>query len=633
MHPANGASTVMMLLSASLSVISFVGLTLSLWLGIYVVTRSPRSRVSWLASATLWSLSVYFLSSLTYLHSPPQEAALPWWLGWSVVMAVPFWFHLSLSLRRGRPTLLQRFWISLVYLLALNIMGMLAYTDWIISGATGDSPLFYSALQPGSLFPLLGLYLLGVPALSLYALWRGWSQATSPPIRRQFAILLWATALAAISGAYTALSVWLGLDAPVLFSNLCLSCAVALLGYGVARYSALLEGRLMAHDFAYSALAAALVIGLYLLVALVSDLVFDVPFIAFIMIILLAIVSHSLYDWARTRLDRLLYRRQYGDLRARLRQLARAATPDQDMQHRLQVALNGLCQALRASKGFVALREGDDFTPVATWRSDAAIPAVAAHDLVTDELVALPPPGKTLGMANAVLIAPLHAGGDQMGAIVLGRKNSGLAYTEDDLEVLEECADTLGGVIYAARLQEHSVQRIDALLREVREREQALQAQMRQLVADTQPPALADQSERESISAVEEALRHLYDYGYLGEQRLAGLRIVESHLDLANGAPLTHLDRGRALQRLLVAAIDKLKPSTPQPSPPGREWYQYTILHDCYVLGRLNRDVMSDLFIGEGTFNRARRRAIRAVTKALVEMEAVQTPTSPVQPE
>ena len=36
---------------------------------------------------------------------------------------------------------------------------------------------------------------------------------------------------------------------------------------------------------------------------------------------------------------------------------------------------------------------------------------------------------------------------------------------------------------------------------------------------------------------------------------------------------------------------------------------------------RLKRDMMSALYISEGTFNRARRRAVRGVTRALAEME------------
>jgi uncharacterized coiled-coil protein SlyX len=187
---------------------------------------------------------------------------------------------------------------------------------------------------------------------------------------------------------------------------------------------------------------------------------------------------------------------------------------------------------------------------------------------------------------------------------------------------LEDLADTIAGVVHTVRLQEQSVQQIDSLLREVREREQELQERMREaLAAEAKPPVLEGRNEKEAISLVEDALRHLHDYPYLGEHTLAQLRILESHLHVQEGALVTHLDRGQAVQQMLIAAIEKLKPPGPPPSPPTREWHQYVILHDCYVLGKLNRDVMSALYISEGTFNRARRRSVRGVTRALAEME------------
>ena len=193
------------LLFASTSAINFVCLTVSLWLGFYIVTRSPRSRVSRLASATLWSLCGYFLNSLTYIKGA-GEGILPWWWGWSVVIAVPFWFHLSVSLLPGKPAKKQHPLVILLYLLALNFVAMEAYTPWVFAGETTKPPIYNSAQRPGPLYPLFALYLITVPALSLYNLRLGWRQAKSPPIQRQFTTLLWATSLAIFSGIYSTLS-------------------------------------------------------------------------------------------------------------------------------------------------------------------------------------------------------------------------------------------------------------------------------------------------------------------------------------------------------------------------------------------------------------------------------------------
>lgn len=603
------------------SLINFICLALSLWLGFYIVTRSPRSRVSWLASGTLWSLSGYFLNSLTYINISPEEGTLPWWWGWSVALAVPLWFHLSASFLPSRLARKQRPLVILVYLLTLNFVAMEAYTPWVFAGATTKPAIYNSAQRPGSLYFLFGLFLISVPALALYNLRLSWKQAKSPSIQQQFAILLWATSLAIFSAIYTTLSTWLGLDTPTVISNISLGAGVALLGYGVARYNALIEGRAIGLDFLYTFLAIGLVTSFYLLVTFISYVVYGVPFIAFIFVIMLAIISHSLYDWARTYLDRLFYRKQYREVRANLREFVRDAAPGHDLPGQLQVIIQTLCQSLGASRGFIALREVEDFTVIAAHPTDLRGARVDTEVLAADEITTLsPPPGFPKLEGTTPLLVPMHYGGEQIGAVVLGPKTMGISYTEDDFDLLEDLAERVASVVHSVHLQEKSVRQIDVLVTEFRERESELRLKMQE-VLESKPPILEGVSEREAISLVEDALRRLYDYPYLGEHKLAQLRIVESHLDVQKGTFVTHLDRGKALQEVLIAAIEKLKPPGQQPSLPTREWHQYIILHDSYVLGELNRDIMAKLYIGEGTFNRARRRAIRGVARALEEME------------
>ncbi len=86
---------------------------------------------------------------------------------------------------------------------------------------------------------------------------------------------------------------------------------------------------------------------------------------------------------------------------------------------------------------------------------------------------------------------------------------------------------------------------------------------------------------------------------------------------------VTHLDLGKAVYSMLTEAIEKLRPGTPLAGdPPPRDWYPYLILHDAYLEGIPNRDIMSRLYISEGTFSRTRRAALRAMARALEEMEA-----------
>src|SRR4029079_12175181 len=110
------------------------------------------------------------------------------------------------------------------------------------------------------------------------------------------------------------------------------------------------------------------------------------------------------------------------------------------------------------------------------------------------------------------------------------------------------------------------------------------------------------------------------------EHELAQLRVVQAHVaQKRDNTPVTFLDRGKALGETLTEALNELRPASTLPKGiqvPPREWHLYIILHDSYVEGETNRDIMSKLYISEGTFNRTRRRALRAVAKSLAEMEA-----------
>jgi hypothetical protein len=225
------------------------------------------------------------------------------------------------------------------------------------------------------------------------------------------------------------------------------------------------------------------------------------------------------------------------------------------------------------------------------------------------------------------LLVPVYDGDDQIGALLLGEKEGGTPYGEEELIVLEDVADQLGTLIVAAQSQEAHAQVISQMVSEFREREHALQRQMQRMLAEQDEdvgPVLEDVDEAAFVNLVEDALRHLHNYPYLGEHELARLNIVDWHLPAGDGGFLTHIDRGKAVGEVLVESISKLRPPGKEPdaySIPPRVWHQYTILRDAYVLGDLNRNIMSKLYISEGTFNRTRRRAIRGVSKALQEME------------
>ena len=602
--------------------VDFIALAASLWLGIYIVTRSPRSRVSWLAGLALWSLSGYFLDSFLHLH-PPQEQFLHWWTGWSVFFSAPLWLHLSTMLLKPLGGW-QRVPVYLTYATSLILL-LVELRTGAVFGVVLEKPfVFASAQRPGRFYPFVCLLLIVSPALALLNLYSARQQSRRPALRRQLGVLMLATLLSTAAGAYLTLSVWFGLDVPILFGQAALGLALVLLGYGVARYNALIEGRANRADFTYSLLAIAVVVALYLTVTYISYLVFGISFAVFIFMLVLVILTHSLYEWGGTALERLLYRRRYRDLRANLRALAREAE-DHDLVSRLGTILRASCRALDCRWGWIALREGDGFSIVASHPADHALSILGKAHIAADaglsdlinSLSALAPEGTAL---HEPTLVPLTTQGSQVGAIVLGEKANGVAreYGEEELEVLETLAGQVASVVHTVRQQDEAARQIDALVSEFRKRELTLRQELGSVLAGEAGAVEKDHSEMRRL--VEDALRHLYDYTYLGEHGLAQLSIVDKRLAIQERV-ITTLDRGRVLSQILADVIERLRPPGAQPKNLTREWVQYTILHNAYVLGEPNRDIMSQLYISESSFNRARRRAVRGVARAIEEIE------------
>jgi hypothetical protein len=109
---------------------------------------------------------------------------------------------------------------------------------------------------------------------------------------------------------------------------------------------------------------------------------------------------------------------------------------------------------------------------------------------------------------------------------------------------------------------------------------------------------------------VEGALRHLNDLPALSQHPL-----LQELPGLAESSA-TPLERASALRSVLEQAIERLRPAGARPSPGSSAiggWLHYLVLREAYVDGRPNKQIMQRYAVSEGTFHRARRRAIDAV--------------------
>ena len=612
--------------------VNVLAMVISVWLGFYIVTRSARSRLSWVAALTLWSLTAYFLHNVIAINVP--DSGTLFWLRPIPVLAFPLLLHLSIELlpdkslwwawklspRFGRLTL------AFFYAAALGIILVDAVPGTLPPETRIGEAVYISSRRTGPLYALVPMLLVALVAQAIVNLWLGRRHVKDRILKDQFSVLLIACVLAGLAGLYITLGVGLELDLPTLPGDVMLGAALVLLGYAIAHYNAFIEVRTFEHDLAYASLAVGFLTLVYYSAALPLYHNGHLSFLALMLIILVAVSSHALYDGIRVTLDRLFYQEHFRRLRTNLNALAREAGTSQPLEEQLQAVLRALCRALRIKHGYFALRSDDGFMVKATRGTTMNEETIPVPALTTTEIVNLPRPGiDTPG--DGVLLIPLSAAGAQLGALVLGAKENRRSYEDGDLELLDDLADQVASVIHTTQLQTQNAQMIGEMVNDFRSRERLLRMKTQELLRErekTKEPAPEGMNADQFPSLVEDGLRQLYDFTYLGQHALAQLSVVESLVHSWNEALVTHIDRGRALNEVLQQAVQKLRPDGVEPPKhqvPPREWHQFLILHEAYVMDVPNRDIMGRLYISEGTFNRTRRRAIQGVAQALTEMD------------
>jgi GAF domain-containing protein len=615
-------------------------MALSVWLGFYIVIRSARSRLSWVAALTLWSLATYFLHNVIAVNLPRSGVLA--WLRPVPVLAFPLLLHLTIEILPDK-SLWWAWGISpgfgrVVLIIAYAIALVIAVTDVVpgaLPPATGIGDAAYlSGRQAGRFYALVPVLLVALEAQAIANLWRGRSHVKDRILKQQFSVLLVASTLAVLVGLYITLGVGLQVDLPTLPGDVTMGVALVMLGYAIARYNAFVQVRTFERDLAYATVAIGLLTLAYYSGALLLYHAGQISFFALMLTILFAVSSHALYDGIRFALDHVLYEERFRRLRANLNTLAREVGTGKPLEEQLQAVLRALCRALRIRHGYIALRTEDHFVVKATRGAKMNGEVMPNDALATTEITDLPRPGYDTGMDEALLV-PLSAAGSQLGALVLGPKESRHGYEEADLELLDDLADQIASVIHASQLQMQNAQMIDEMVNDFRSRERTLRLQVQELLREREKaarPAPEGINADQLPALVEDGLRQLYDFTYLGQHALAQLSVVDDLVQSWDENLVTHIDRGRALNTLLQQAVRKLRPDGVEPQKhqiPPREWHQYIILHDAYVLDIPNRDIMSRLYISEGTFNRTRRRAIQGVAQALMEMDQAARETTP----
>lgn len=602
-------------------IVNFIILAACVWLGWYILTRNTRSLISWLTVLTLFSLSGFFLNPLLAASPPPVPAYFPRWLlwlmpfwagdvfeagasawlmGWQVIPAGAFWHHITMLIRPGEMTKSRKGLVGFIYLTAVSAVVVFVTNPVLFSVESGETD-YLDSIQPGPLYSVFLGALFIFTLISLFNLLAAVRAAPTTLHRRQLNVLVAATGIAAIDGP---VAIWAVYSTTAVVPRVTLSIIVGipvlLLGYGVARYSALMEGRTRKRDFYYNAVAVGLVTLIYLAVTWLSVRLFDVPPSAFVFVILLAITTHSLVDFARRSLDFLFYHQETRILRSALRHLSNLIG-EEDLGTSFNRLFDSVCTSIQATYGLVLWFEEDGVKRIGTYRHSGGISGFSQKVFEADDIMQLDPSRFPAPLEGAALLIPLWLEDEQAGAVVLGHPENGVQYLEEEVDRMLEITDWYVDMFIALR------------------KESEYLAEATKLAEKRRVPGMDPRSKLQ-VKSVENVLRHIFDFGYLGDSDIAKFKLVR---EKAEGESLTHVDLGKLVREIVEEAIDKLKPGDEMPKDPiPREWYSYLILQGSYFEDRLNRDIMARLYISEGTFNRTRRGALRSVTRVLEEMEA-----------
>ncbi|OGN93908.1 MAG: hypothetical protein A2Z71_06195 [Chloroflexi bacterium RBG_13_50_21] len=567
---------------------TFVSLGLTLWFAIYLLSRSRVNPLAFRAIIVLVALAIYYIYLLNTLVTgiPGNYSVRLFAMTIALVAAHDLTFYLLNPEQRKKRYPLAR---------GIILFGMVIII--LIFTAPQSQPCDPITICPTVLrFPYLIIEIFNAIVFCsiLYNLWL--IRKTEGMLNNMAFYLAIFIGIGAVTISF--IGTVLNIPMPRFLPNLFILSALILLAYSVVQDRTFVTHRTSTYDLPVSLLTIIVIVLIYILTGRQLKLSGTDLFI----IAILAVFTHSAYDFVRDFLDQLVHRQQRL-MRRELDTLGRNVSTYESLKRYLSRGLAILCKNLNALGGFIAIRQDDHYSVVASFHSIriGEVYSVKEVDLenVTQATGSIFP--------QIAWLAPGYAGSEQIAIIGVGSRKDKIQYAEEDLYWLEDIAHEISQIVYLHLQPRPSLT-------------QDLQAEIGvPAIEESQPveqggllSVLAFKPDLELVKFVEDGYQHLNDYDQLGISPLVELFSIEGG---------DHLENGKLLHDKLLLLLDKLRPAGQQPAEPlPREWYAYTILYDAYVNDRLSRDTMGKLYIGEGTYYRIRRQALRGITRAIQEM-------------
>jgi hypothetical protein len=576
------------------SVVDFLGMAVSLWLALYLLGRGFSSRITLRGVVVLFALSAFFLGAYTNLYE--QIAGLAGLRAVFLTIGLSVWNDLTHKLLPGWSQKKQRWRVVVIYAFGFINIVLLLWTGTRFVNEQGDVLwMAQSSIQPADI--VYGIFQVLAGVSILYNFRVGAKIGAQLQNRYFFA----ASLLAVSAVAYGALALAFTSSMPKLVPDALILSGVCILGLSVARHQVLIERRATLQDFPISALAVFCLSDLYLFIGWQMGL----SPIALILVTALAILTHSAYSLVREFLDRLRAKDE-SLFREQLRRLETNVESSISLKERLQGGLGLLCQILESTGAFIAVPQDTKHVVLASHHS---IPVGNTIPYLVSKSKDICPPSPEIASYAAWLV-PAFQNGDLVVILGIGPLKSRLQYTEDDLDLLVETADRVATIIYLHSHKPVPRNRVEQTASEARSYEANLQARSEELLT-----TLITSPDPEFVKLVEDGLRNLTDIISLGQSSLPGMLGVAGN---------THVEKGKGVQQRLMEAVEALRPAQDCPGEPApREWHSYVVLHDAYWERIPNYDIISKLYISEGTFHRTRRAAVRSVARVLLEKRTV----------
>ena len=576
-----------MLLQATMAV-SLFAMTTTLWMGFYLFARGFPRAITLRVVVVLLALSGFFFGAYNNIFDQTKGSAAV--RAVLLVIVLGGWYSVTFHVMSEPNQKKYRYFEWGMYALGgLSIIFLLQPDAFLFEEGNA---LYVAHMSPnGWAYRVYGGYQFIVSFGIMLNLLIGDRVGLSPRGR----LFLITSIFPVISVIYGVISLGNPNPSPRIIQDTLAFCGVFVLGLSVARHQTLTERRTTFQDFPLTTLSALGLTALTVFFASRSGM----PVENLASVAGFVILTVSIYDLTREFLERLRMRRE-GAFRKQLRQLESA---DEDaFKGRLQEALDLLCHTLNAANGLIAVRRGDEFIVTAT-RFSLPLESRISKEVVSSEEASHPRDDQFFDLE---WIAPSFEGQTQVAVVGIGKPRSRLEYSTGDLEILEEVADQVGTLVSLRNLRPGQTDQIKQLVAESRASANELNSAAGEIM-----DVITVHPDADFIRMVEDALRHLPDTISLGQSPLADKMTITAE---------THVERGKLLQQLLMDSIELLKPAEKRPPEPlPRMWYNHAVLHDAYVEGVQNREIMARLYISEGTFNRTRRNAIRGLARLLAE--------------